>query len=136
SDHNGFSMAVMTRLSASWIVAQLSTSVLSQSNKIARGRGRPCGAAAARLRAVTLLPSHEPDNARHAQRPNHAAHNGRRRKRYVTLLFRPPGPAGGTAPPPPLFGAVRARSPLPRGTEAQAPIFTGRSLPKTPRDFN
>src|ERR1700732_503142 len=36
--HSGLSIARIRKFSASWIVAQLSTSVLSQSNRIARGR--------------------------------------------------------------------------------------------------
>src|SRR6516164_425364 len=53
----------MTALSASWIVVQLSTNVLSQSNRIARGRARSC-AVGARPIAVIPLPEHEPGNAR------------------------------------------------------------------------
>src|SRR5260370_883735 len=37
-DHSGMPIARIRKLSASWIVAQLSTSVLSQSKRIARGR--------------------------------------------------------------------------------------------------
>src|SRR5438270_9146112 len=80
SDHNGFSIAAMTALSASWIVVQLSTSVLSQSNKIARGRVRPCGAAAATLTALTPRPRHEPGNA-----PEILG-----RKRHAPLILAPP----------------------------------------------
>jgi len=80
NDHNGFSIAAMTAFSASWMVVQLSTSVLSQSNKIARGRVRPCGAAAATLTALTPRPRHEPGNAR--------AILGR--KRHAPLILNPP----------------------------------------------
>src|SRR5689334_9100831 len=100
----------MTALSASWIVVQLSTRVLSQSNKIARGRVRSCGAAAATL-TLTLLAQYEPSNA--------PAIFGR--KRHAPLIVYPPWP--------------RPRPPPRAGTGVQAPIFNGRSLPKTPKDF-
>src|SRR4029077_21269390 len=44
-DQSGLSIAAIVMFSASWIVTQLSTSVLSQSNRIARGRSRRLDAA-------------------------------------------------------------------------------------------
>src|SRR4029077_13434535 len=39
-DQSGLSIAAIVMFNASWMVTQLSTRVLSQSNRIARGRGR------------------------------------------------------------------------------------------------
>ena len=62
SDQRGCSIAAITMFSASWIVDQLSTRVLSQSNKIASGRTtRSIGSSSDLQRAVA------PENAKRLQ---------------------------------------------------------------------
>src|SRR6516225_2081850 len=62
-DHAGLPIAAIAIFSASWMVVQLSTSVLSQSNRIALGRTRTSDAAGASLAALTLRPPHARDKA-------------------------------------------------------------------------
>src|SRR6516164_5120062 len=77
-DHAGLPIAAIAIFSASWMVVQLSTSVLSQSNRIARGGTRTSDAAGASLTALTPRTLHAREKA--LLRSRALRHRKRRRR--------------------------------------------------------